>query len=409
VDVWHRVVKDFDYNLDAPCEVSDKAMDALLTYLGIEIEESPNDYDWWATRIDAAAATDPARLLAALSMKDLRRIAAFMLCYCADPGPLGHLEVDDEPTRLALHMAAGVHEGWSATGDDLARFGRALGTLVGSRPFSPDMIPALMVCTGAPGETLAELPWAEPGWSTPLDEVDHLLYRAPELHVEWFLAMAAQQPDHTPRLADSAARTGNTTLVEPYGIALLAHGDAKVRLAAVNRLSRQWRTDAYQDAVAALLTDPELADAAADKLAELADRRCLPRHIERVEHAFASVRSGGWRVDGRGAVYPFGTELLPHVLRKLAEPLPPWAATRLLLAAATWGDPPLLLRPEAADVVARLRHDPDAEAALIEICLRVSWSKRMSEEMRAQFQLLATESPIRVRQHAEAALLANGE
>jgi hypothetical protein len=61
-------------------------------------------------------------------------------------------------------------------------------------------------------------------------------------------------------VADSAARTENTSLVEPYGIASLAHSDVKVRRAAVGRLEQRWRTDAYQDAVAALLTDPDLGD-----------------------------------------------------------------------------------------------------------------------------------------------------
>lgn len=392
------MVADFDYNLDAPGPVSHRAMDALLAYLGIEIEESPHEMEWWAERITAAADPDPARLRTALSIKDLSRIAAFMLIYCADPGPLTHLEVDDEPTRLALHIAAGVHEGWSPDGDDLARFGRAFGTLVGSRPAAPEMLPVLMQCVGPPGETLEELPWAEPTWNTPVFAVNDMLHRAPDLHVEWLLAMATRFPDHALVLADAAARTGDTRLVQPYGIALLAHKDIAVRRAAIGRLSQEWRTDEYQDAVAALMTDPELGDDATNRLAALKDRRCLPRLAERVD-----------RLPRLRSAHVFGAELVPHVLRRLAEPIPPKPAADLLLTAATWGDPPLLMRGEAAELVARLRRTEGAHGALIEICLRVSGWQRASDAMRAELRVLATEMPIRVRQYAQFALLEAGE
>ena len=94
---------------------------------------------------------------------------AFMLSYCADPGPLDDVLVDDEPTRLALHIATGVHRGWRPTDDDLAAFGRAFGALLVSRPVTPDMLAALTLCAGAPGRTLTDLPWAEPEWDTPAD------------------------------------------------------------------------------------------------------------------------------------------------------------------------------------------------------------------------------------------------
>ena len=396
--MWQRVVADFDYNLDAPGPVSHRAMDALLAYLGIEIEEEPHEMEWWAERITAAAEADPTRLLAALSIKDLSRIAAFMLVYCADPGTLAHLEVDDEPTRLALHIAAGVHGGWSPDGDDLARFGRAFGTLVGSRPATPDMLPVLMLCTGAVGETLEELPWAEPTWNDPVFAVDDKLRRTPELRVEWLLAMAARHPDEALKLADGAARTGDTRLVEAYGISLLAHDDLAVRRAAVGRLSSEWRTDEYQDAVAALMTDPELGDDATNRLAALKDRRSLPQLVERVDR-LPSLRSA----------QVFGAELVPHVLRRLAEPLPPKLAADLLITAARWGEPPLLMRREAAELVTRLRRAEGAHGALTEICLRVSWWQRASDAMRAELRVLATEMPVRVRQHAQSALLAAGE
>lgn len=396
--VWLRVTGDFDFFLDAPGEVSDRDMDALLAYLGIEVTLSAHDVDWWAGRVAAAAEAGPARLLAALSEKDLRRIAAFTLTYCLEPVPLDGIEIDDVPTRLALHIAAGGQDGWAPDGDDLARFGRAFGALLVKRPAEPGMVAALMLCAGAPGETLTALPWAEPEWDTPVMAVDSLLHRAPAAHVEWLHAMAARHPDHAPALADSAARTEDTTLVEPYGIALLAHHDIGVRRAAVGRLSRRWRTDAYQDAVAALLTDADLAGAATDKLAALLDRRCLPLLVERVA-----------RLDGLRFAHPFGAELLPHVLAKLAEPLPPKAAADLLLAAAPWGEPPLLMRPEAAALVARLRRLPDADGPLINIAHRISLWQRVSDEMRTQLRVLATDLPLRVRQHAQWALLETGE
>jgi hypothetical protein len=274
--IWHRVTADFDFMVDEPGPVSGHAIDALLSFLGIEVTPPKYEYEWWAERVAAAATADPDRLLSALSTTELSRIAAFILTYSADPGPLDGVRPGDEPTRLALHIASGVHHGW-APGDDLASFGRAFGVLLASRPVEPDMVAALMLCTGAPGETLAELPWAEPGWDVPVLAVDSLLLlRAPAAHVEWLLAMAIHHPAEAPALADSAERTRDVTLVEKYGIALLAHEDASVRRAAVGRLSRRWHTDAYQDAVAALLTDPEVGDAAVDRLAHLGDRRARP-------------------------------------------------------------------------------------------------------------------------------------
>jgi hypothetical protein len=390
VHVWQRVTSDFDFYLDAPSAAWDRAMDALLAFLDIEVVEKPHEMEWWAVRIAAAAEAGPARLLAALSTEDLRRIAAFMLSYCADPGPLDDVLVDDEPTRLALHIATGVHRGWRPTDDDLAAFGRAFGALLVSRPVTPDMLAALTLCAGAPGRTLTDLPWAEPEWDTPIAAVDDLLHRAPEAHAEWLRTVPVAM---RPALADSAARTEDVSLVEPYGIALLAHENVEVRRAAVGRLSRRWRTDAYQDAVAALLTDPDLADAATDKLAELSDHRCLPRLVDRVN-----------RLESLRYAHGLGAELLPHVLRKLAEPLPAKAATDMLLTAAQWGDPPLLMRPEAAELVARLRKDPEAHGCLMNICHRVALARSMSQEMRAELRVLATEFPTRVRQRAEYAL-----
>ncbi|HEX6360968.1 hypothetical protein [Actinophytocola sp.] len=396
MSAWQRVIDDFDYYLDAPGRVSDRAMDALLAFLDIEVELSPHAMDDWAVRVAAAAGAGPARLVEALAHNDLSRIAAFALTYCGAPGPVD-LTSDDEPTRLALHIAAGVHEGWAASDDDLARFGRAFGALLVSRNVQPGMLDALTLCAGTPGDVLAELPWAEPEWDTPVAAVDDLVRRAPESHVEWLLAMAARHPAQAPRLADSAARTEDSRLVEPYGIALLAHENVEIRRAAVSRLSRSWRTAAYQDAVAALLTHAELADAAVTRLAALADRRCLPHLVERIE-----------RVENVGVGRQFSAELLPHILRKLTEPTLAEHAAKLLLATATWGDPQLLMRPEAADVVDRLRR-AGANSALIEISHRVSGWRRASPEMIARLRVLATEAPARVRQYAQHALLSVGD
>jgi hypothetical protein len=328
--VRRAVAEDFDTYLDAPGEVSDLAIDALLDHLGVPVPPC-DEMDRWAVRVDAAAGAGAARLVDALSVPGLRRIAAFVLRYCDSPPP--EVEVDDPPTRLALHIARGVHHGWS-DGDDLASFGTAFGALLRSRA-EPGMLGALLSCTGEPGAVLTALPWAEPGWDTPVQAVDDLLHRVPHLHVEWLRAMAPN-----PLLADSAARTRDLSLVAAYVLPLLHHENVEVRRAAIRRLTSQWRTAAAQDAVAALL-DSDLADEVADKLASLRDDRCLPRLVARVR-----------AVRGLAAAQPFGAELLPEVLRVLTGPLAPREISALLTQ--PWGVPPLLMRPEAAASVDRL-------------------------------------------------------
>jgi hypothetical protein len=108
---------------------------------------------------------------------------------------------------------------------------------------------------------------------------------------------------------------------------------------------------AYQDGVAALLTDPELADEAANALAKLADRRCLPRLVDRVNRVTRRCCCG---------------------------PRPPRSWTG------------------RAGHRTRRSH-------------QVSMFRRVSPEMLAQLRILASKSTVRVRQHAQWALLASGD
>ncbi|MFI6025705.1 hypothetical protein [Amycolatopsis magusensis] len=264
------VIRDFDSFLDAPGPVSDDALDELLEFLGIE--PAGPDEEWWATRVDAAAEAGTARLLPALAHENpaVRRVTTCVLCYCYEPEVADAVRavcaahVTDEPTRLGLHIVLGVHAGFSPAGDELARFGSAFGALLDSNP-RPDMLGAL-----TPSPVLADLPWAEPGWDTPLGAVDSLLARAPGLHLPWLLAMAG--PESVPVLADSALRHGDPSLVEPYALAPLRSPDLGTRRAALQRLSR-WEFDGRLDAAAGFLDDPDLRDLAVDVLAAAGDRR----------------------------------------------------------------------------------------------------------------------------------------
>lgn len=387
MDVRRAVVADFDFDLDAPGEVSDRGIEALLAHLGVSA--SPPDRGSWAARVDAAASAGTARLVDALGDTDVRRMAAFVLRYCDTPPP--PVEVDDPPTALALHIARGVHHGWS-DGDELTSFGTAFGAALGARG-EPAMIDALLLCGGEPGEVLRALSWAEEGWNTPVHAVDDALHHDPAPHVAWLRAMAPE-----PLLANSAARTGDPSLVEPYGTALVRHDDVAVRRSAIHRLTEGWHSDAYQDAVADLLDDPELGEVAADRLAALRDDRCLPRLVARIPVAH-----------GLAAAQPFGAELLPHVRRALSEPLPPGRIAALLTQ--PWGTPPLLTRPEAAAAVDRLAAlgTDDAQWALAEVCQEISMTRRASPEMLTRLRVLAVEHPVRVRQYAQFALLELGD
>ncbi|MGC7094504.1 HEAT repeat domain-containing protein [Amycolatopsis lurida] len=394
------VLKDFDSFLDAPGPVSDAALDELLEFLGVKAHGPAEE--WWATRVDAAAEAGAARLIAALAHEDaaVRRVTTCVLCYCYESGVADAVRAivpADEATRLGLHIVLGTHEGWSPEGDELARFGSAFGALLGSNPH-PDMLGALESCIGWPGRVLAELPWAEPGWDTPVRAVDDLLDRAPELHVPWLLALAG---DHAPALADSALRRGDPALVEPYGLALLDHPDVEVRRAAVHRLGR-WKFDGHLDAAAALLPDPDLGDAALDVLTRADDPRALPRLRELLQEP----------PDHRlRVVAGLGADLVPDVLAQLARPLPPERAAILVEVTANWGD--LLERPEVAALLGRLTsglfEDPACEAAVIRICHKLSLRRRIGAGLRDRLRVLATCPSLRVRQHAQFALLETGE
>ncbi|MBN6042050.1 HEAT repeat domain-containing protein [Amycolatopsis sp. 195334CR] len=382
------VVRDFDAFLDAPGQVSHEAMDELLEFLGIEARGPAEE--WWATRVDAAAEAGRDRLIAALAHENpaVRRVTTCVLCYCYEPGVADAVRAvvpADEGTRLGLHIVLGTHEGWSPEGDELARFGSAFGALLGSHRH-PDMLGPLASCAGRPGEVLAELPWAEPDWDTPVRAVDELLDRAPELHVPWLLALAG---DHAPELADFALRRGDPVLVEPYGLGLLEHPDVEVRRAAVRRLGR-WKFDGHLDAVAALLPDPDLGDAALDTLTRADDRRALPR----LRALLDDPADPRLRV-----VAGLGAELVPDVVARLDGPRAP----ELVEVAANWGA--LLDRPEVAAWLGRLSE----EAAVIRFCRRVALRRRIGDELRDQVRVLATGPSLRVRQHAQFALLETGE
>ncbi|GAB3878084.1 hypothetical protein GCM10029964_028220 [Kibdelosporangium lantanae] len=378
--VWARVIEDFDSYLDSPGAASDRAMDKLLAYLGITLDASTDAVamEWWSSRVGAAA--ESTRLTDALAHEDveIRRIAAFVLTY---RGGGTYVEVDDVPTRLALAIAGGT----DAT-DALARFGDAFGALLTKR--AVPAVDALLLCHGEPGAVLTKLPWADPEWQTPVEAVEELLDRFPEVHAAWLRMVAEREPERVPELADAAAKTGAQDLMGPYGISLLHHPDPEVREKAIYR---DWRSDAYQEAVAALLDDPEVGLSAADRLAWLGDRRALPHLVGQVERVGRLARCG-----------EFGAELLPYVIRRLDDE----PSADLLLDAALWGEPKLLHRPEAAAVVGRLTDEDD----LVRVILRVGQWKPISPEMRSQLLYLATASDsLRVRQNAQSALLNAGE
>lgn len=392
MDTRRRLAEDFDWFLDAPGPVSDRAMSVLLAFLRLD---PPQDDEWWATRVLAAAASP--LLPAALAHEDVevRRVATCVLCYARTAPPTDQDRETDEPTRLGLAIVDGVHHGWHAEGDDVRRFGSAFGALLARRP-DPRMHDALTAVLDEPGRLLTALPWAEPGWDSPANAVADLLDRAPALRTPWLRAMAVRAPELAAELADAAMYDGSPELVEPYGLVLLARQDDDVRRRAIHRLSR-WRHPAYREAVAALLPDPT----ALEVLAALGDRRCLPHLVDLVERADERLRVG----------FRLGAELAPHVLRRLATPLPPAHAATLLQVAGAWGDPPVFERDEAAAAVDRLSDltDPDVVGALCEICLRLSMRRAMSPAMRQRIRALATGPSLRVRQYAQFALLEAGE
>ncbi len=390
MDTRRRLAEDFDWFLDAPGPVSDRAMSALLSFLNLD--PAPDD-EWWATRVLAAAASP--LLPAALAHEDVevRRVATCVLCYARTAPTV--VESDDEATRLGLAVVAGVHRGWCPDDDDVRRFGSAFGALLARRP-DPGMRDALTAVLDEPGRLLTALPWAEPGWDTPASAVAELLDRAPPLRTPWLVVMARRAPELAAELADAAMYDGAPELLEPYGLALLARPDDDVRRRAIRRLAR-WRRPAYQDAVAALLPDPT----ALEVLADLGDERCLPHLVDLVDRGEDRLRVG----------FRLGAALVPHVVRRLAGPLPPQHTATLLQAAGAWGDPPVFERAEAADAVGRLTDlgDPDVVSALCEICLRLSMRRALSPAMRERLRTLATGPSLRVRQYAQFALLEAGE
>ena len=391
MDTRRRLAEDFDWFLDAPGPVSDRAMSVLLSFLGLD--PAPDD-EWWTTRV--AAATASPLLPSALAHEDIevRRLATCVLCY-ARTAP-ATLDADDEPTRLGLAIVSGVHHGWRPDGDDVRRFGAAFGALLARRP-TAGMHDALTAVLDEPGRLLTALPWAEPGWDTPANAVADLLDRAPEVRRPWLRAMADRGgPVLADEIADAAMYDGAVEFVEPYGLALLDRPDDDIRRRAIRRLSR-WRQPAYQDAVAKLLPDPT----ALEVLADLADERCVPYLMDLADQGSERLRIG----------FRLGAELAPHVLDRLASPLPPAHTATLLQTAGAWGDPPIFERDEAADAVGRLTDltDPDVVSALCEICLRLSMRRAMSDPMRARLRVLATGPSLRVRQYAQFALLEAGE
>jgi hypothetical protein len=428
--------------------------------LGIEVdpadeyEDDPYE-DHWEARVAAVADAGLYRLVEAVRLPEVEiaRMAAFALGYCEESGVLEAirgLDVADQATRLALAMAVAMHGGSAedrgGPEDPCTRFGLALGAVVRPRKGSTDnadsaltarsgtiadVVEALLLFAGPCGVALTRLPWADSDsspdpataaqrtaelpssedgaswWPGSADRaltlLRDLLPRQRPVHVQFLSAVAQRHPHVIPKLADSAASTGDPSLVEAYGTGLLEHARMPVRRFAVRRLTRGWRTPAYQEAVAALIDDPALGDDARVTLALVGDRRSLPwliTQLPRLER------------DRSQLFDPLGAELLPHLLPMLEEPTPPWLAVQRLIVAAAWGDPPLLARPETAALLARLTEqhlaDPgnwEVLGPLQTLCQKAGGSGVLNAQLDERLRVMATSSSIWARQYAQFALL----
>ncbi|MEV3925967.1 hypothetical protein [Actinomadura coerulea] len=371
---WQAVVhRDFDVDLDEPGRRSGAALEALLADLNVEAEP-PFFFGEWADRLRASANAKPTALLERLDHPDvrIRRILAVALAYLEMPGDTvasvraSVASEPDAPTRLALLLALGRYP---QAHDHLRRhlnrepsdaLGAALGLLL-HKPEAVDdtVLDALAHCDGEAGSALAELAWADPEWvgfppSGSVETVDDWLHPTPDLHSRWLTRMLARL--RTGRLDVAAARilvNAADRLYQrfpehaPAVASLLRHPDPAIRraAAATNHLPSN---DAYADALAACLSDPELSEKALMTLTQRGDPRCVPLLQQLIRHGTLDLQ-------------------LQHRFRAasaLAEHL--WPQVRARLAASPSAS-------EARALLSWIKEWPDGQQAVPEVTAILKW------------------------------------
>ncbi|MBA9002490.1 hypothetical protein [Thermomonospora cellulosilytica] len=362
---WQAAVyRDWDVDLDEPGRRSGAALEKALEALGLPPEEPDPGavvISEWAGRLASLRRAGLSALLDALDHPDLavRRIVAVFFAYVdVDPGALRARvgSQADDPTRLALLVALGLHEGHHDHLRERIRrspgssdaFGAAIGLLHHRQDLDEEVVEALTLCTGPPGAALAELAWADPEWcgTPPVDPVgDWFLWPAvrQEPAARWLTRMlpAVQDgrlpPATVTSLVAVAEHVDHAALV-PAVTALLRHPDPQVRRRALR--PALLRHPGYADAVAEAQDDPELSSQATRFLAQHRDPRCIPYVRRRIEQGDTTLLSWAGH---------FADDLWPAVRARL--PKAPADEVAALLRKAVWWS---MDHPELSEVLAAL-------------------------------------------------------